>query len=75
MSKHDQMMVVGNSRLGRTKIPSCIACDRPMMDKVRAQPAGSIDGLESMASFGVGAPAAKSLGSSAGFNVNVSAAK
>jgi hypothetical protein len=46
-----------------------------MMDKVRAQPAGSIDGLESMASFGVGVPAAKSLGSSAGFNVNVSAAK
>jgi hypothetical protein len=28
-------LVVGNSRLGRVKIPSCIACDRPLIDKVR----------------------------------------
>ena len=31
-----QVLVVGNSRLGRVKIPSCIACDRPLIDKVRA---------------------------------------
>jgi len=35
MSKHNQVLVVGNSRLGRVKIPSCIACDRPLLDKVR----------------------------------------
>lgn len=29
-----QVLVVGNSRLGRIKIPSCIACDRPLLDKV-----------------------------------------
>jgi len=29
-----QVLVVGNSRLGRVKIPSCIACDRPLLDKV-----------------------------------------
>ena len=34
MSKHDQVLVVGNSRLGRMKIPSCIACDRPLLTKV-----------------------------------------
>eukprot|EP01034_Spumella_vulgaris_P027942 gene27942-34728_t len=35
MSKHNQVLVVGNSRLGRVKIPSCIACDRPLIEKVR----------------------------------------
>ncbi|KAJ1403565.1 hypothetical protein B484DRAFT_405064 [Ochromonadaceae sp. CCMP2298] len=35
MSKHNQVLVVGNSRLGRVKIPSCLACDRPLIDKVR----------------------------------------
>ena len=34
MSKHDQVLLLGNSRLGRIKIPSCIACDRPLLDKV-----------------------------------------
>jgi Asp-tRNA(Asn)/Glu-tRNA(Gln) amidotransferase C subunit len=34
MSKHDQVLIVGNSRFGRMKIPSCIACDRPLLDKV-----------------------------------------
>lgn len=34
MSKHNQVLVVGNSRLGRIKIPSCVACDRPLIDKV-----------------------------------------
>ena len=28
--------MVGNSRLGRVKIPSCLACDRPLIDKVRS---------------------------------------
>lgn len=35
MSKHDQVLVVSNSRFGRVKVPSCIACDRPLVDKVR----------------------------------------
>jgi hypothetical protein len=35
MSKHDQVLVVGNSRFGRIKIPTCIACDRPLLEKVR----------------------------------------
>jgi hypothetical protein len=26
---------VGNSRLGRVKIPTCIACDRPLLQKVQ----------------------------------------
>jgi hypothetical protein len=30
-----QILVVGNSRLGRLKIPTCIACDRPLIEKVR----------------------------------------
>jgi len=34
LSKHDQVLVVGNSRFGRIKIPSCIACDRPLLNKV-----------------------------------------
>ena len=35
ISKHDQVLVIGNSRFGRLKIPSCIACDRPLLNKVR----------------------------------------
>ena len=37
MSKHDQVLVVGNSRFGRIKIPTCIACDRPLLEKVRQE--------------------------------------
>ena len=29
------MLVAGHSRIGRVKIPSCIACDRPLVEKVR----------------------------------------
>lgn len=35
ISKHEQVIVTGNTRIGRTKIPSCIACDRPLLEKVR----------------------------------------
>lgn len=35
MSKHDQVLIAGNTKLGRLKIPSCIACDRPLLEKVR----------------------------------------
>eukprot|EP00604_Paraphysomonas_vestita_P000869 CAMPEP_0174819082 /NCGR_PEP_ID=MMETSP1107-20130205/2098_1 /TAXON_ID=36770 /ORGANISM="Paraphysomonas vestita, Strain GFlagA" /LENGTH=727 /DNA_ID=CAMNT_0016031919 /DNA_START=488 /DNA_END=2671 /DNA_ORIENTATION=- len=34
MSKHDQIIATGTSRLGRIKIPACIACDRPLVTKV-----------------------------------------
>ncbi len=37
MSKHDQVLIVGNSRGSRIKIPTCIACDRPLLDKVRQE--------------------------------------
>ena len=35
MSKHDQILLIGSSSLGRLKIPTCIACDRPLADKVK----------------------------------------
>lgn len=35
MSKHDQVLVVSNTRFGGIKIPTCIACDRPLLDKVK----------------------------------------
>jgi ActR/RegA family two-component response regulator len=35
ISKHEQVVVTGNTRVGRVKIPSCIACDRPLLEKVR----------------------------------------
>lgn len=35
LSKHDQVLVPTYSRAGRVKIPSCIACDRPLLEKVR----------------------------------------
>ncbi len=38
MSKYDQLMVIGESRFGRQKIPSCIACDREMVTKTRRKP-------------------------------------
>lgn len=34
MTKHNQVLVVGNSRLGKIHIPSCIACDRPLVERV-----------------------------------------
>jgi hypothetical protein len=37
MTKHNQVLVAGNSRLGRVKVPTCIACDRPLLEKVSAQ--------------------------------------
>ena len=43
MSKHDQVLVVSNSRFGRVKIPSCIACDRPLVDKVRQDKVKPVD--------------------------------
>lgn len=35
LSKFDQVTIPGSTRLGRLKIPSCIACDRPLVSKVR----------------------------------------
>lgn len=57
MSKHDQVLVVGNSRFGRIKIPTCIACDRPLVEKVRQeQVLGADNGpRRNFSSFGGGA--------------------
>jgi hypothetical protein len=35
LSKHDQVLLPTQTRAGRVKIPSCIACDRPLLEKVR----------------------------------------
>jgi len=35
LSKYDQVLLPGNTRFGRVKIPTCIACDRPLASKVR----------------------------------------
>jgi hypothetical protein len=35
MSKHDQVLITGHSRLGKVQMPSCIACDRPLAAKKR----------------------------------------
>lgn len=35
MSKHDQVLIMGSSSFGRVKIPVCIACDRPLLEKGR----------------------------------------
>jgi hypothetical protein len=44
MSKHDQVLIVGNSRGSRIKIPTCIACDRPLLEKVRQEQMVGRDG-------------------------------
>lgn len=48
MTRHNQVLVAGNSRLGRVKIPTCIACDRPLLEKtkldVQVLPPGSSPG-------------------------------
>lgn len=35
LSKHDQVLLPTQTRAGKVKIPSCIACDRPLLQKVR----------------------------------------
>ena len=35
MSKHDQVLITGHSRLDRLQLPTCIACDRPLAAKKR----------------------------------------
>jgi len=33
ISKYDQVLTTGHTRLGRVSVPSCIACDRPLLTK------------------------------------------
>ena len=37
LSKHDQVLITGHSRLGRVQLPTCVACDRPLANKQRAR--------------------------------------
>ena len=37
LSKHDQVLITGHSRLGRVQLPTCLACDRPLANKQRAR--------------------------------------
>lgn len=38
ISKYDQVLTTGHTRLGRVSVPSCIACDRPLLAKAPRQP-------------------------------------
>ena len=66
MSKHDQVLVVGNTRFGAIKIPTCIACDRPLLDKVKrdivVQP-DDVSQRRNFASFGGGSHVEDPMGS------------
>jgi len=35
LSKHDQVVMLGHSRIGRVQLPSCLACDRPLINVSR----------------------------------------
>jgi hypothetical protein len=37
ISKFDQVLTTGHTRLGRVSVPSCIACDRPLLAKAPRQ--------------------------------------
>ena len=37
LSKYDQVLITGHSRVGRVQLPSCIACDRPLTNKKRVK--------------------------------------
>lgn len=37
ISKYDQVLTTGHTRLGRVSVPSCIACDRPLLSKAPRQ--------------------------------------
>ena len=39
ISKFDQVLTTGHTRLGRVSLPSCIACDRPLLAKAPRQQA------------------------------------
>jgi hypothetical protein len=66
MSKHDQVLVVGNTRIGAIKIPTCNACDRPLLDKVKrdivVQP-DDVSQRRNFASFGGGSHVEDPMGS------------
>jgi hypothetical protein len=37
LTKFDQVQVIGNTRIGRVSVPTCVACDRPLASKGRAK--------------------------------------
>ena len=37
ISKYDQVLTTGHTRIGRVSVPSCIACDRPLLAKAPRQ--------------------------------------
>jgi len=56
MTKHNQVLVVGNSRLGKIHIPSCIACDRPLVERVRLDSVASRDSIRESRGASLGGP-------------------
>merc|ERR1712167_308220 len=47
ISKYDQVLTTGHTRLGRVSVPSCIACDRPLLAKApRGHDAPASNGLQ-----------------------------
>lgn len=43
LSKYDQVLTTGHTRLGRVAVPTCIACDRPLLTKAPRQHRGGSD--------------------------------
>jgi hypothetical protein len=35
LTQFEQVVVMGHSRIGRVALPTCVACDRPLVEKVR----------------------------------------
>lgn len=50
ISKYDQVVTTGYSRLGRIKIPACIACDRPLISRGRQDTSRNNDSIDMNAS-------------------------
>lgn len=51
ISKYDQVLTTGHTRLGRVSVPSCIACDRPLLTKA---PRGNDNNSNNNTGFGGG---------------------
>ncbi|CAM9541282.1 unnamed protein product [Phaeothamnion confervicola] len=65
LSKHDQVLIAGNTRFGRVKaIPHCVACDRPLRSKGRArdQPGTASGGIGGGSGGGYGTGGTSSVG-------------
>jgi chromosome segregation ATPase len=58
LTKYEQVQVIGNTRIGRVSVPTCVACDRPLVSKGRAkrEDANPADGAPSRAVLSLFSP-------------------